>query len=74
VVYVVLLRLSIDQLVAPIVLGRAARVHPTVVIFCFLSGALLFNIVGVVLAVPVALAIKVALSTIYGEPAPSARS
>jgi len=72
--YLAFLRLTIDQLVAPVVLGRAARVHPTVVIFCTLSGALLFNVVGVVLAVPVALAIKIALSTIYGEPAPDAGS
>lgn len=73
-IYALFLRLSIDQVVAPIVLGRAARVHPTMVIFCFLSGALLFNIVGVVFAVPVALAIKVALSTIYNEPPPGAEA
>lgn len=66
-VYAILFRLSIDQLIGPLVLGRASRLHPTLVIFCFLSGALLFGITGVILAVPVALAVKVTLATLYGE-------
>ena len=61
------LRLSIDQLVGPLVLGNAARVHPTLVIFCFLAGGALFGIVGVILAVPVALTVKVTLATIYAR-------
>ncbi len=68
VIYASALRLSIDQLVGPLVLGNAARVHPTLVIFCFLAGGALFGIVGVILAVPFALTVKVALATIYGEP------
>ncbi len=65
--YAIALRLSIDQLVGPLVLGNAARVHPVVVIFGFLAGAALFGIVGMILAVPVALLVKVSLSVIYGE-------
>jgi predicted PurR-regulated permease PerM len=68
VIYASALRLSIDQLVGPLVLGSAARVHPTLVIFCFLAGGALFGIVGVILAVPVALTVKVVLAAIYGEP------
>ena len=68
VIYASALRLSIDQLVGPIVLGRAARFNPPLVIFCFLAGGVLFGIVGVILAVPTALAIKVALSVMYQEP------
>jgi predicted PurR-regulated permease PerM len=68
VIYASALRLSIDQLVGPIVLGRAARINPPMVIFCFLAGGVLFGIVGVILAVPTALAIKVALSVMYREP------
>jgi len=68
VIYASALRLSIDQLVGPAVLGNAARVHPTLVIFCFLTGGALFGIVGVILAVPFALTVKVALATIYKEP------
>jgi predicted PurR-regulated permease PerM len=68
VIYATALRLSIDQLVGPIVLGKAARVHPSLIIFCFLSGGLLFGIAGMILAVPVALTIKVTLATIYRAP------
>jgi len=65
--YATALRLSIDQLVGPIMLGNAARVHPVVVIFCFLAGGVLFGIVGMILAVPIALLIKVALTVRYRE-------
>jgi predicted PurR-regulated permease PerM len=67
-VYATALRLSIDQLFGPIALGTAARVHPIVVIFGFLVGAYLFGIVGVVLAVPTAIAVKATLRHLYDEP------
>jgi predicted PurR-regulated permease PerM len=67
VAYAIALRLSIDQLIGPIVLGHAARVQPSLVIFCFLAGAVLFGAPGVVLAVPVALMIKVSAFVLYGE-------
>lgn len=66
--YAIALRLSIDQLVGPVVLGHAAQLHPVQIIFCFLAGGLLFGIPGVILAVPLALAIKVVLATLYAEP------
>lgn len=66
-IYATVLRLSIDQLFGPLALGTAARVHPTLIIFCFLSGGLLFGITGVILAVPVALIIKVTLATLYDD-------
>jgi predicted PurR-regulated permease PerM len=65
--YATALRLSIDQFVGPIVLGSAARVRPVVVIFCFLAGGLLLGVVGVILAVPAALTVKVTLSVLYEE-------
>jgi predicted PurR-regulated permease PerM len=43
-------------------------VHPIVVIFGFLVGAYLFGIVGVVLAVPTAIAVKATLRHLYDEP------
>ncbi len=67
-VYLVVLRISIDQILGPIVLGKAARVSPVLVMFCFLSGAVLFGISGVILAVPFALSIKVVLEEVYGDP------
>ncbi len=68
-IYATLLRLSIDQLVGPIVLGRAAHVHPVLIIFCFLAGGVVLGIPGVILAVPVALVVKSTLATLYGDAA-----
>lgn len=65
--YAVALRLSIDQFVGPIVLGRAAYVRPVLVIACFMIGGVLLGVVGVVIAIPVALSIKIGL-TMYYEP------
>jgi predicted PurR-regulated permease PerM len=65
--YATALRLSIDQVFGPIVLGRAAHVHPVLIIFCFLAGGILLGIPGVILAVPVALVLKNTLATIYGD-------
>lgn len=62
ILYAIALRLSIDQFFGPLVLGRAAHVRPVLVMFCFLSGGLLLGISGIILAVPVALALKVALT------------
>jgi predicted PurR-regulated permease PerM len=67
-VYLTLLRISIDQVLGPVVLGKAARISPVLVMFCFLSGAILFGISGVILAVPFALSIKVVLEAVYEEP------
>ena len=66
--YLTALRLSIDQLFGPLVLGAAGRVHPALIIFCFLAGGALFGVVGVITAVPVALVIKATLSVLYDEP------
>jgi predicted PurR-regulated permease PerM len=67
-VYLTALRLSIDQLFGPIVLGAAGRVHPALIIFCFLAGGALFGVVGMITAVPIALVIKATLSALYDEP------
>jgi len=67
VVFAVVLRVSIDQLVGPLVLGRATYLPPPVIIFAFLSGAAFLGILGLVLAVPVAATIKIVLSHYYGE-------
>jgi predicted PurR-regulated permease PerM len=65
--YATALRLSIDQVLGPIVLGTAAHVHPVLIIFCFLAGGIVFGIPGVILAVPVALLVKSTLATLYGD-------
>jgi len=67
-IYLTALRLSIDQLFGPVVLGAAGRVHPALIIFCFLSGGALFGVIGVIAAVPIVLVIKTTLSVLYDEP------
>ena len=66
-IYATVLRLSIDQLIAPLVLGRAANVHPVLIIFCFLAGAVTFGIAGVILSVPIALTVKTTLAVLYDD-------
>lgn len=65
--FAVALRISIDQVVAPLVLGRAVTLHPVIVIFAFLVGATLYGILGVLLAVPVAASAKIAIAAWYDE-------
>lgn len=65
--YAAALRISIDEFFGPIVLGRAGRVRPVLVMFCFLAGGLLFGMIGVVLAVPTALTVKAVLAELYGD-------
>ncbi len=50
-----------DQLVGPIVLGRAVELHPVIIIFAVLAGGTLFGILGTLAAVPAAASIKVIL-------------
>jgi predicted PurR-regulated permease PerM len=66
--FAIALRLSIDNVVGPLVLGEAARIHPVVVIISFVCGAILFGVVGLLLAVPVAVCIKTTLEHYYAEP------
>ena len=73
--FAIALRLSIDNLVGPLVLGEAARIHPVVMIVSFVCGAILFGVVGLLIAVPVAVCIKITLADYYAEPvAPAAGS
>jgi predicted PurR-regulated permease PerM len=68
VAYAIALRLSIDNIVGPLVLGQAVKVHPVVVIFSFVAGAILFGVIGLLLAVPVAACIRIILTVYYAEP------
>ena len=63
------LRLSIDNIVGPIVLGRAVSVPRIVIMLSFVLGAALFGIVGLILAVPIAACTKIVLEAYYSEPA-----
>lgn len=67
-VYVVVLRLTIDQILGPLVLGKAAILNPVVIIFCFLMGGGLLGITGVILAVPAAITIKTSIAVLRRDP------
>jgi predicted PurR-regulated permease PerM len=56
--FAIALRLSIDNVVGPLVLGQAARIHPVMVIISFVCGGILFGVVGLLLAVPIAVCIR----------------
>ncbi|MDE2363887.1 MAG: AI-2E family transporter [Hyphomicrobiales bacterium] len=66
-VYAIALRLSIDQLVAPLALGVASRFNPVVIMFGFFAGGVLFGAVGIVLAVPTAMAVRATLESLYAD-------
>jgi predicted PurR-regulated permease PerM len=61
----VILRQVEDQLVMPIVVGRAVHVHPLVTIFAVLTGERIAGVLGMILAVPIAAAVKVVLDQAY---------
>jgi predicted PurR-regulated permease PerM len=67
IIFIIILRLSIDQIVGPLVLGRAAYLHPVAVIFAFLTGAVFLGVLGLLLAVPVAATIRIILGHYYSE-------
>ncbi len=65
----VFLRISVDNVVGPLVLGRAVTLHPVVIIIAFLIGASLFGVIGVFVAVPVAAAVRIVLGIWYEDEA-----
>jgi predicted PurR-regulated permease PerM len=64
IVYFVLREVE-DQLVMPIVVGRAVHVHPLVTIFAVLAGERIGGVLGMILAVPITAAVKVVLDYAY---------
>lgn len=60
VAYMVLRQLE-DQLIMPVVIGRAVDLHPLVIIFAVLAGERVAGVLGMLLAVPVAATVKVLL-------------
>jgi predicted PurR-regulated permease PerM len=61
-------RQTIDQVVGPIVLGRAVRLPPVAVIFAFLAGGASFGVLGLLVAIPAAALFKLMLDTYYALP------
>jgi len=59
--------IAFDYGVTPRVIGRRVGLHPLVVIFAVLAGASLFGFLGILLAVPLAGALKVVLLHFWPE-------
>lgn len=64
VLYLVLRQVE-DQLVMPVVIGRAVHLHPVVTIFAVLVGLSAWGVLGGLLGVPVAAALNVVLHELY---------
>jgi len=54
-----------DQVVAPVVIGRAVHLHPVVTIFAVLVGLHVYGVLGGLLGVPVAAALNVVYRELY---------
>jgi len=67
IVFYTVLRQIEDQVVMPIVIGRAVHLHPVVTIFAVIVGLSTFGVLGGLLAVPTAAAVNVALHDFYGD-------
>jgi predicted PurR-regulated permease PerM len=62
--YIILRELE-DQVVMPLVVGKIVELHPVATIFAVLAGGAIAGLLGMLLAVPVAAAIKVVLDFLY---------
>jgi predicted PurR-regulated permease PerM len=65
IVFYFVLRQVEDQVVAPVVIGRAVHLHPIVTIFAVLVGLSLYGVLGGLLGVPIAAAINVVFRELY---------
>jgi len=65
-VYLVVRQIE-DQIVMPVVIGRAVHLHPVITIFAVLVGLSSWGILGGFLGVPVAAALNVTLHELYPE-------
>jgi predicted PurR-regulated permease PerM len=68
IVFYFVLRQVEDQVVMPVVIGRAVHLHPIVTIFAVLVGLSLYGVLGGLLGVPVAAAINVVFRELYPAP------
>lgn len=58
---------TFDQLLTPRILGKSVGLHPVLSLFALLVGGHLFNLVGMILAVPVAASIQEIIFEFYPE-------
>jgi predicted PurR-regulated permease PerM len=70
IVFYFVLRQVEDQVVMPVVIGRAVHLHPVVTIFAVLVGLHVYGVLGGLLGVPVAAALNVVYRELYDPDAP----
>lgn len=66
VVYLVVRQVE-DQVIMPLVIGRAVHLHPVITIFAVLVGLSTWGVLGGLMGVPVAAALNVTLRELYPE-------
>lgn len=71
VVFYFVLRQIEDQVVMPVVIGRAVHLHPVVTIFAVLVGLSVYGILGGLLGVPLAAAVNVVFRELYPDRPPA---
>jgi predicted PurR-regulated permease PerM len=71
IVFYFVLRQVEDQVVMPVVIGRAVHLHPVVTIFAVLVGLSVYGILGGLLGVPLAAAVNVVFRELYPARLPS---
>ena len=59
-----------SHVLTPMLMGRTVKLHPTVIILGFLSGTILFGLLGGLLSVPVGLVISSFVDSYRDEPIP----
>lgn len=57
-----------EHILAPLLLGKTVRLHPIIIIFSLLVGAVLYGLLGTLLAVPSALVISSFVDSYRNEP------
>lgn len=57
--FIGVLRIAVDNVIGPIILGWAVTLHPVLIIFSLLAGVTLFGFLGLLIAIPVAASVKV---------------
>jgi predicted PurR-regulated permease PerM len=68
IVFYFVLRQVEDQVVMPVVIGRAVHLHPVVTIFAVLVGLSIYGVLGGLLGVPIAAALNVIFRELYPNP------
>lgn len=63
--YLTVQNVCFDYLVTPKIVGGSVGVHPLLMLFSLALGAQMFGVVGMIVAVPVAAALQVALGQVY---------